>query len=98
MNKHYARTLCTLGTALFALSSSLATAQSRDDYRRDDYGEMRQTVARISFLSGSVSFSRGDDSDYWHRVEEYVCEHADVKFSHGICPDCYKKHIEPQLG
>jgi response regulator RpfG family c-di-GMP phosphodiesterase len=29
-----------------------------------------------------------DDSDYWHRVEEYVSEHADVQFSHGICPQC----------
>jgi len=29
-----------------------------------------------------------DDSDYWHRVEEYVSEHADVQFSHGICPKC----------
>jgi phosphoserine phosphatase RsbU/P len=29
-----------------------------------------------------------DDSDYWHRVEEYVSEHADVQFSHGICPNC----------
>ena len=59
MNKPpYARILWTLGTVLFALFSSLATAQVRDEY-----GEMRQTVARISFLSGSVSFSRGDEPD-----------------------------------
>ena len=67
MNKHYARTLCTLGTALFALSSSLATAQYRDEY-----GEMRQTVARISFLSGQVSFSRGDDPNDWQPADRNV--------------------------
>jgi hypothetical protein len=24
-------------------------------------------------------------------VEEYVAEHTDAEFSHGICPDCYAK-------
>jgi hypothetical protein len=62
-----ARTLGTLGVALFALFSSLATAQVRDEY-----GEMRQTVARISFLSGSVSFSRGDEPDYWQAADRNV--------------------------
>jgi DNA-binding response OmpR family regulator len=29
-----------------------------------------------------------DDSNYWHRVEEYVTEHSGATFSHGICPKC----------
>lgn len=29
-----------------------------------------------------------NDRNYWQRVEEYLGEHADVRFSHGICPDC----------
>jgi DNA-binding response OmpR family regulator len=29
-----------------------------------------------------------DDQNYWLQVEDYLCEHADVRFSHGICPDC----------
>ena len=29
-----------------------------------------------------------DDRNYWHQVESYVANHADVRFSHGICPDC----------
>lgn len=29
-----------------------------------------------------------DDDHYWHRVEEYVSEHTDATFSHGICPAC----------
>jgi sigma-B regulation protein RsbU (phosphoserine phosphatase) len=32
-----------------------------------------------------------DDSNYWHRVEEYVTEHSDAQFSHGICPNCLPK-------
>ena len=73
MNKPLkARTLGTFGIVLFGAFSSLATAQYRDDYRGGDYGDIRQTVARISFLSGSVSFSRGDEPDYWQAADRNV--------------------------
>lgn len=32
-----------------------------------------------------------DENNNWVQVEEYVTEHSDVKFSHGICPECMKK-------
>ena len=32
-----------------------------------------------------------DDGNYWHRVESYIAGHANVRFSHGICPDCNDK-------
>jgi len=32
-----------------------------------------------------------DDGNYWHRVESYISGHANVRFSHGICPDCSEK-------
>jgi len=38
-----------------------------------------------------------DEKNYWHQVENYISEHTDTKFSHGFCPDCYEKHIKPQL-
>lgn len=28
----------------------------------------------------------------WQQLEEYVCEHSDADFSHGICPDCMREH------
>ena len=62
-----ARILGTLGSIFFGLIASLATAQPRDEY-----GEMRQTVARISFLSGPVSFSRGDDPEDWQPADRNV--------------------------
>jgi len=38
-----------------------------------------------------------DDNNYWHQVEEYVSEHSDAKFSHGICPECYEKYAKADL-
>jgi len=32
------------------------------------------------------------DEAYWEQVESYLLRHAGMKFSHGICPDCMKKH------
>ncbi len=32
-----------------------------------------------------------DDKGRWKKVEEYMEEHTDAKFTHGICPDCLKK-------
>lgn len=35
-----------------------------------------------------------DDQDYWHQIEHYLHAHAGTDFSHGICPECYKKWRE----
>jgi FecR protein len=66
-NRTNARILCTLGSVLLGLFSSPAMGQVRDEY-----GEIRQTVARISYLSGEVSFSRGDDPDDWQPADVNV--------------------------
>jgi len=29
-----------------------------------------------------------DDKGYWHRVEDYISSHSDLKFTHGICNKC----------
>lgn len=38
-----------------------------------------------------------DDQNYWQQVEGYIESRADVLFSHGICPDCYEKIVQPEL-
>ncbi len=29
-----------------------------------------------------------DDGNYWHQVESFIVNHADVRFSHSVCPEC----------
>jgi len=55
--------------------------------------ELQEALGNVRRLSGLLpicSYCKAirDDSDYWHRVEEYMSEHSEVKFSHGICPKC----------
>jgi hypothetical protein len=33
----------------------------------------------------------------WIAVEEYVSDHSEAEFSHGICPDCLKEHYGIEL-
>ncbi len=32
-----------------------------------------------------------DDDGYWNQIESYIQTHAQVTFSHGICPECLRK-------
>jgi DNA-binding response OmpR family regulator len=34
----------------------------------------------------------------WGSLERYIEQHSKAEFTHGICPDCYEKHLKPQLG
>jgi hypothetical protein len=29
-----------------------------------------------------------DDQGYWNKVEQYISNHSEAKFTHGICPKC----------
>jgi hypothetical protein len=60
---------------------SLAVAQDRDQYgnaqqdengARNEYGEVQQTVARLSYMDGSVSYARGDQPDDWQAADRNV--------------------------
>src|SRR6266540_2112205 len=57
---------------LWALFSVLLFAPFAAGQGRDEYGEIHQTVARISLLSGEVSFARGDDPDNWQPADRNV--------------------------
>ena len=43
-----------------------------------------------------------NDRGYWLSVEQYVSEHSDAQFTHGICPECmhelYPEYAEPEGG
>lgn len=61
--------------------------------------ELLQARAEINTLRGIIPICAWckkirHDSGSWQQIEEYVKAHADVDFSHGICPDCLPKYFE----
>jgi len=35
-----------------------------------------------------------DEKGNWNRLEKYICERSEAKFSHGICDECIQKHFD----
>jgi DNA-binding response OmpR family regulator len=64
--------------------------------------ELERALGRVKTLQGLLpicSFCKRirDDKNYWTEVESYVGRFSDAEFSHGVCPDCFEKHISPDL-
>jgi DNA-binding response OmpR family regulator len=52
-------------------------------------------VRRLEGLLPICSYCKRirNEQDYWERVDAYISQHANVRFSHNICPECYEKHV-----
>lgn len=69
---------------------------------RGRIAELEDALAKVKQLQGLLPICAyckkiRNDHNYWEQVEAYLQTYADVRFSHGICPDCYTTIIEPQL-
>jgi hypothetical protein len=61
--------------------------------------ELQDTLSRIKQLEGIISICMyckkiRNEADSWDQMEEYISNHSEALFSHGICPECYKQQIE----
>jgi len=64
--------------------------------------ELENALERVKQLQGLLpicSYCKKirDDQNYWQQVEQYISKHSEVQFSHGICPECFEKHVRPDL-
>jgi len=77
--------ICFFVLLLLALLTTLLGQQSR---------QLRQRVRALEGLLPICSFCKSirDDKQEWVRLEEYISKHSDAVISHGLCPDCAKKH------
>jgi len=57
----------------------------------EDIGEIAELRRLISICA--VCKKVRDETESWLRLESYFQEHWGVDFSHGLCPDCYKKEL-----
>jgi len=61
--------------------------------------ELEKALSEIKTLQGIIpicSYCKKirNEKGAWDIVEAYICEHTDAEFSHGVCPNCYKKVIK----
>lgn len=63
--------------------------------------ELQDAMSHIKLLQGIIPICMHcrkirNDQESWQQMESYMQEHADVQFSHGICPECVTEHY-PEL-
>ena len=51
-----------------------------------------------SYTASSYCKKIRNDRNYWQRVDDYVSEHSEAQFSHGICPECYEQILTHSSG
>ena len=80
-----------------ALVLPLALARFRElqELRRVN-AELARALEQVKTLSGLLPICANckrirDDEGYWHHVENYIRDHSEASFSHGICPSCMQE-------
>ena len=73
------------------------TAMKRAEQERERLiSELKDALTNVRTLSGLLPICSSckkirDDKGYWTRIEAYIKRHADVNFSHSLCPECAEK-------
>jgi phosphoserine phosphatase RsbU/P len=68
----------------------------------DRVSELELAMAQVKRLQGLLPICMyckkiRNDENYWQEVESYLAKFTQASFSHGVCPECYEKHLLPEL-
>ena len=80
------------------------TEYKRAEQEREELiTQLREAVANVKTLSGLLPICSHckkirNDEGYWQQIESYIHQHSGTQFSHGVCPECLKKHYSKFLG
>ena len=91
------------GVELLARVSSALTLKNEMDCRKERETELRRSNEELQRALREVKVLRGlipicasckkirNDGGFWQQLEEYIGEHSEAEFSHGLCQPCLKK-------
>jgi hypothetical protein len=79
-----------------AAVSDITERKRSEEEREKLIKELQEAVAKVKTLSGMLPICTSckkirDDKGYWNQIEVYIRDHSDTEFTHGICPECFKK-------
>ncbi len=86
----------------------LTRAQEEIEHRKRIEAEKEELIRELREVLSEVKTLRGllpicahcrkirNDQGFWERIETYIEERSDARFSHGICPDCVREFY-PEL-
>lgn len=74
----------------------ITTRKQAEAERENLIRDLQSALANVKTLRKLLPICAGckkirDDEGYWQSVEGYMLQHADIRFSHGLCPDCLRE-------
>ena len=59
--------------------------------------ELERSLAKVKLLSGILPICMHckkirNDQGYWAKLEQFIEEHSEAEFSHGLCSSCLEKY------
>ena len=81
---------------LFGVCTDITARKRAEAEREQLITDLKKALAEVKQLSGLLPICASckrvrDDTGYWNQIEVYFRSHADVQFSHGLCPECCSK-------
>lgn len=88
---------------IYSAARDITERKELEEEREALVRELQDALAEVRSLRAilpicSYCHRIRDDDSYWQTVEQYISRHTNTRFSHGICPECYTKELEPELG
>jgi len=88
---------------IYSLARDITERKEAEQKREQLLRELRAALAEVKELKKILPICMycknvRDDGNYWQTIEAYISHHTNSRFSHGVCPTCYRNIVEPQLG
>jgi phosphoserine phosphatase RsbU/P len=83
-------------SSALTLKSEMDRRKNRELELRRSNEELQQALKEVKVLRGLIPICASckkirNDGGFWQQLEEYLGEHSEAEFSHGLCQPCIKK-------
>ncbi|MFI5247006.1 MAG: PleD family two-component system response regulator [Nitrospirales bacterium] len=83
-------------SSALALKKEMDCRKTRERELHRSNDELQKALREVKVLRGLIPICASckkirNDSGFWQQLEEYIGEHSEAEFSHGICQPCVKK-------
>ena len=83
-------------SSALALKKEMDCRKAREEELRRSNEELQKALRDVKVLRGLIPICASckkirNDGGFWQQLEEYIGEHSEAEFSHGICQPCIKK-------
>ncbi len=83
-------------SSALALKKEMDCRKAREGELRRSNDELQKALREVKVLRGLIPICASckkirNDGGFWQQLEEYIGEHTEAEFSHGICQPCVEK-------